>query len=187
MLVIYAATTAAAGFAVYKLGSGVPFPSKWPWVLGSAMVFLYSLACLLYTTGGRWTMLLPVFFPARVAIQTTGTLALAVAAYGAIEGPDKISAQWYALPTGCAPLAMVYQYVPPVYIQAVFAGAILAYAARAGSPFVLPCGALLASAAISFLDVTVAVLDNDMLVLAAQVASVFMFSILATGGKIKTK
>lgn len=72
------------------------------------------------------------FYTSAVA-ETTGALALAVALYSEVHRNSNISPQWYALPTGSSPLALISNYVPSSYIQlAIFTvlGAYLLSAAR---------------------------------------------------------
>jgi len=81
---------------------------------------------------------------------------------------------------------MLYQYVPPPSIQAVFVGVALVYAANHKSPFVAPCAVVLASAAVAYLDFALpGIMTTDQLAFSLQTASVVMSSVLATGGKIK--
>jgi hypothetical protein len=188
-LLVWGALTGASGFAAARAVSRVPLPAKWPWGLGLGLVFVYCLAAALYEWGGRFVALLPAFWPLKAAIHTTGSLALAVGAYSAVQGPDKISAQWFALPTGSAPLSMVYQYVSPHYISAVFLGAALAFCFSRQSPFVAPLAAALAAVvAGDFVGAAVpGLLTVDQLQFSLLAAAAVAFSVLATGGKLKTK
>lgn len=185
-LLIYGALTAVCVFGIAKVVTAVPFPEKWPWFIGFGLTTLYVAAAALYELGGVYSVLMPVFFPLRAAVQTTGALAFAVGTYSRINGADKISAQWFALPTGSAPLAMLYQYVPPYVIQAVFIGAALAYALKNKSPFAAPCGAILAGALVEYLKLGVSgILETDQLVFTLYTAGVALAAVLSTGGKIK--
>jgi hypothetical protein len=55
----------------------------------------------LYHRFAVYNALLPVFFPIKASVQTTGALALAVATYSRINGADKISAQVGYTPATC--------------------------------------------------------------------------------------
>jgi hypothetical protein len=55
----------------------------------------------LYQRFAVYNALLPVFFPIKASVQTTGALALAVASYSHINGADKISAQVGCTPATC--------------------------------------------------------------------------------------
>jgi hypothetical protein len=183
---IYGALALGCVFGLVKTMRDVPFPEKTPWFIGMGLTTCYVLAATLYELGGQYNALVVVFFPLRAAIQTTGALAFAVGTYARINGADKISPQWFALPTGSAPLALVYQHVPPHKMQAVFMGITLAYALKFKSPLSAPCGAILVGAAVQHLELTVpGLLETDQLVFALYSIAVVLAAILLTGGKIK--
>jgi hypothetical protein len=187
-LVIYGGLTLVCLFGLVTTIRGVAFPEKMPWMIGMGLTTSYVMAATLYELGGKYTVLVGVFFPMRAAVQTTGALAFAVGTYSRIHGADKISAQWFAVPTGSAPLAMLYQYVPPPTMQAVFMVVALAYALKNKSPMAAPCGAILAGAAVAHLELAVpGVLEPDQLAFALYSAAVLVTSAVVTDSSFKFK
>jgi len=104
----------------------VPLPEKFLWLLGFGLIALYSLACFLYSLGGIYMILLPALFWLKSVQETTGALALVIASYSTLN-KQQISSHWYSLPTGCAPLAMISQYIPSQMIQVVLFSSFLLY------------------------------------------------------------
>ncbi|GAB5373490.1 hypothetical protein AAMO2058_001756300 [Amorphochlora amoebiformis] len=94
----------------------IPLPEKWPWVVFYGLLTLDGLGNALYQYGGRYVVLLPFLFPLRSAVCVTGTIGLGIAVYSSVH-KAQINPHWYSLPTGCAPVAMLAQYISPVYFQ----------------------------------------------------------------------
>ena len=177
----------AASLALSSIN--VKWPSKWVWIIISSMLTGYSLASALYTTGGKYSLLLPFFLPAMVAIQTTGTLALCVGIYSSIQGPNRISPQWYALPTGASPLGMLHQYIPPQYIQIALLGATTLFAFSKKSPLGVPLGVMLGGVVcVDVLGVKVPVggVSEEMVVVGGFVVGTLLLLLSVTGSNIQS-
>jgi hypothetical protein len=104
----------------------VPFPPKYTWFVTFLIFTVYGLLHTLYEIGGRYIVLYPVLFILTTVVQTTGVIALCISVYSEVND-NKISSHWYAIPTGCAPLAMITQYIPSHIVQAFFVGVTVLY------------------------------------------------------------
>jgi len=124
---MYIATPMLSLGAFWFAFRNVPFPQKYPLILGVGSIFLNSLCLVLYQVGTYSALGLMASFYTNAVMLTTGTLALAISVYSYLNN-HSVSAQWYALPTGASPLAMLSQYVPLLYIHFGILSIILGYA-----------------------------------------------------------
>lgn len=139
-------------------------------------------------------ILLPVLPILSNALQTTGTLALLVGAYSAINKAS-ISAHWYSLPTGSAPMAMLAQYMPTFYFQIGLTAIFLAYVfvkQPEGKTWVVPFGLLVAASLVTNVAAIpeIPILGKDELHMVLQGAAAFLMAFMATGDGVtigKTK
>jgi hypothetical protein len=184
-LLVAAAAAATSGLALGRALIKVELPEKWVWFVGFGLLFAHTLANALYQYGGIYVVLMPVLPILSNAFMTTGTLAVAIGAYSSVH-KAAISAHWYSLPTGCAPIAMLAQYVPSFYFQLAFLGLIIAYIlvkAKDGKAWVMPLGLLAAASVINNVSAIPAlpVLGPDELHLCLQGAAALLMAFLCTG------
>jgi len=147
----------------------VAFPAKFVWIIAFGLLGVEGLVSALYQLGGSLIVLLPVTIIIKSIVDVTGMLALLVGAYSAVHQNTGVSPHIYSLPTGCAPLAQLSQWVPSHWIAAAMLLPFLLYSiTKAPKPtFALPCvcflvarvllseypvavGSLLSSAQLSF-------------------------------------
>lgn len=183
LLFTTAALALVSGIALVQTAVKIPFPQKWVWTVGFGILFANGLLNFLYQLGGKYVVVLPVLYPLQSAFDTTGTLGLIIGAYSGLHG-NTVSSHWYSLPTGCAPLAMVAQYVPTLYMHMTICAVFLAYVFASNAKqksWVLPTLFLVASAVVRELGISVVGLTADDLsnIFLAFATLVFLF--LATG------
>ena len=175
----------ASGVALGRAVMKVPLPEKWVWFVGFGLLFVHALCNALYQYGGKFVILLPALPILSNALMTTGSLAMAVGAYSSINKAS-ISAHWYSLPTGCAPIAMLAQYVPSFYFQLSFLGIAIVFIllkAKKGKAWVLPLGLLCAASVVNNVNAVPAfpILGRDELHLCLHAAAALSMAFLCTG------
>jgi peptidoglycan/LPS O-acetylase OafA/YrhL len=119
----------------------------------------------------------------------TATIGLVVGAYSSVHS-GSVSSHWYSLPTGCAPIAMLAQYVPSYVLQLVFIGAFIAYAliTRPGAKavaYVLPFAVLAGTTVVTEVLKIPLPFDNDVVHSFATAFAVLFISLIASGTSMK--
>eukprot|EP00823_Brevimastigomonas_motovehiculus_P006754 TRINITY_DN5680_c0_g1_i1.p1 TRINITY_DN5680_c0_g1~~TRINITY_DN5680_c0_g1_i1.p1 ORF type:complete len:198 (-),score=45.42 TRINITY_DN5680_c0_g1_i1:144-737(-) len=192
-LIVYSLYTLLAGFALFRTVVRVPWPQKWVWLVGTFILFIDALANLLYQFGGKFVILLPLLYPIKAAIETTGTLGLVIGAFSAVNH-NTISSHFYSLPTGCTPLTMLAAYIPTCYFQFGFIALFAVYLAikqRAYLHWLLPFIFMILATAVTLSKFEFILEAHELAAVALAIASLLLAAV-CTGetieiGKLKIK